>query len=316
MTRAEKALRAPVPKAAPLSVALAGRGIMARRVAAWFRTARDLLTQVDSVEDADVVFVVTHEEGGKRILSAVPDDDPRLWFDFTGYARQAGLGTSALGSLLPRSEPLPASRIVSMPGCYASSIAIPLCYLSQNRTLDLVRVWATAVGGRSTLGESKSIEEDALRTCSTESTNRHAHELRSLVGLAPERLDLRILVGDLGEGILTSFGAHTSEHSLGIPPGTVRSVSLDLDCLTWRTEDLEPGSISDHCVRLGEGPSCAFLLQCSEDGATIQGNCRLHNLDVPIGLAIGHLRRMEQSIGGGPASREGARHLAQKIRSG
>lgn len=270
---------------------MVGRGVMASRVRELLQTRfGPAVKWTDDGAAADAIFLADREETVADWFAAngsLAADRP--CYDFSGYAKRQSTAAAAGLDVLFAGEVKGQSGVISLPGCYASTVLLPVLYLRHRYGLEVQRVRATCLGGRSTLGESKEIAERTARLASEEGTRRHRREIAQKISMAEEQIDLTVLVGDLTDGILADCLLET-EGAQTLP---FESLTVTLEAAGWQERQGETADIRS--LSGEESTSCRFTVAKQRDRVRVISYA--HNLDLPIEIAFLHLEVARQQAG-------------------
>lgn len=247
-----------------------GRGILAKRIKTRLENYSEFNCPTANLNDADVVYLASNEEAVQKWFEENQRSRfEKLCFDFSGYSKNKGLSDSLGIDVILNKKRMIRKGIVSLPGCYASSVLIPIIYLKERYNIVYEAIYASSIGGRSTLGFSKNLGSRSVRFSSDLSRNRHVNEISSCLGINRNLIDLSLVVADVDDGILTR---------ILLKRGTVEFpavVSFGFE--GWEKENEEVFRIGKQSKK---GKSCIFNFSETPNGIEIRSY--IHNLDFPI----------------------------------
>jgi len=107
-------------------------------------------------------FALPLLEGGVRVFDLSADfrlDDPAVYEEFYGQAHPAPdlLSEAVYGSPEIHGEKIPGTRLIACPGCYPTSVLLPLVPLLRENLLDLASICVFSMSGVSGAGRQESI---------------------------------------------------------------------------------------------------------------------------------------------------------------
>lgn len=259
-----------------------GRGLIAERLLKMIAlTLGNKVTLTNHLEEAEVVFLALSEEGVRKWLRKNSSFTlSTLVYDFSGFSkRNTTSNFAALSILFFNETPLPLHGIVSLPGCYASSILMPLLYIKQKCDISQCKLYATSLGGRSTLGLSKDLHMRSARFSSVESRQRHIDEIVKWTGLHEDSIYFNLMVADIDDGILTKIKVEGFSDVFMIQSESC----LGLGMQGWNELNVKNISIGDNEF------TNSFVFKLSLINNFLEITSFIHNLDFPIFVALKHL---------------------------
>lgn len=264
------------------SIYISGEGRVAQR-ARQLLEGHPRLSSCKDPQEAEVIYCLDGEDG---FVERVGSPDLRaVVYDFTSRSRTSGKATFLLPLETAHAR---AGGLVSLPGCFASTIAMPLTRLQALAAEGLkgARIRATALGGRLTLGAAKALDAGQFRLASRPSTGLHVAEISRICGHTP---DLTLFLADVGDGIIARFEIRLPRTDRGLVARGRFAEAFDPRTALWReipAEGLADASLPAELQRY------AAAFTCTAEGRTLSGMAWLNNLDFPLELALAHTAAM------------------------
>lgn len=264
-----------------------GRGEIASRLKE--KLVKGYYHLTEDVIDAEVIFLANDANQNKYFVEYnTVSLTGKLLFDFSSYSKHRGEnGVYALNRLLFEERMLDRNGIISLPACYASSVIIPLNYISQRYELAFTDLKVVSVGGKSTKGQAKQMESDALRLASIEGHQYHLNEIRNNLSTVPSNLNMSILVGGSTNGIISTIYIETESKI----PAQFDRLNKDYNlkgCFFEECEKSQDGKVfSSECHT-----DCRFTISKLQNDNGLIIHSYVNNIDLPINIAMSWLKRL------------------------
>lgn len=255
-----------------MNVFIFGRGVIATRLKKKINEFNNIRV-VNNYTDANIIFLAHKEEEVESWIAnrngLIKD---KICYDFSGVSKRRGVYCNALNQIL-QYETYKNEGIISLPGCFASSIMLPVLYLKERYNINVKNIWSSALGGRSTLGESKSLKAGSARLASNKSCNKHILETSKALNINSNNISLTLMVADLNDGIITKSLVFTEQKL------STQKIGISFEDNRWKYI-----SIADVNIHHS---SSNFTLTQKDDHIEVVSY--IHNLDFPIDTALMHI---------------------------
>jgi N-acetyl-gamma-glutamylphosphate reductase len=219
----------------------------------------------------DVIVTTAPLHVTKEIIK---DNKDKIIIDFIGVNKIESRSSYSLLKIL--NNEIKTRKYYSTPGCFASSVFLPLYYLIHNYEFEIESVFSTSIGGRSTVGKNGFYLENEIRLSSKESSSKHQLEVESFIeNVSP--IHMSILVGDFESGITT-----ISYIKLKNDTNLIKETNISYNIMNneWKV-------MKDTGGTFNLNPSLDAIFQISTlDKKTIKVVTKLNNLSFPVKISV------------------------------